>query len=197
MIHLLLFLFIAFNLINSQDWYRVDKNHSTIGFSIAVAGFGKVTGKFTESLIYIQFDKSKLVPLAVEAKIDVNTINTGIEGRDNDLRSDNFFDSEKHPNIIFISEKIEKRTEQWIAIGHLTMKGIKKRIELPFQLLAEKDGDSDKFTLGLRVRTKLNRLDYQVGNNWVHSVVPNFLANEINVEFDLSAWRTKKKKDIN
>lgn len=66
------------------------------------------------------------------------------------------------------------------------MHGITKEIALPFKI-TKRDGN----TLGYEIHTKINRLDFQVGHGFVHSVIDHFLADE--VEVDIYFW-TKRKK---
>jgi len=189
----LLFVFVL-SLSISQNWYKVEPNHSTIGFAISIAGFTKVTGKFSNFLVYIDFDTVKLEPRAIEAAIETKTIDTGIDSRDHDLMGQTFFSVVKYPKITFKSKSIKKNGNTWIAFGEFTMKGVSKEIELPFEFIAKRKNNSSKYTLGFVIRSSLNRLDYNIANDWKHTIIPNFLGNEIALEFDMWARPIKEKK---
>ena len=166
---------------------EVESNHSTVGFSISIAGFTKVTGKFTDFQIYLDWSDSTQMALKIETQIKAASINTGIPDRDAHLRTADFFDVEKYPEITFISDSIKTiNSTLFEAYGNLTMHGITKQIKLPFESI-KIDGN----TIGLRSRSSLNRHDYKIASDFKHSSMPNFLADSIDIEIDF--W-TKKRK---
>src|SRR5215510_13659733 len=102
--------------------YAIDNNHSTVGFSVPIlGGLSQVKGKFTDFAITINNDEKDITKSSVSVAIKVTSVNTGIEGRDRHLRTADFFDVEKFPEITFKSERIEKKGKQFIAHGPLTM----------------------------------------------------------------------------
>jgi polyisoprenoid-binding protein YceI len=164
----------------------VEPNHSTIGFAIPIAGITRVTGKFQDFGINIDYRENDITKSLVEVKIKVASINTGIEGRDNDLQSETFFYSEKYPEITFKSSSITKVDDHYVAKGEFTMRGVNKEISIPFEQVSF-DGN----TLAFRIRIKINRMDYGVGTEWKHTLIPDFLGKDVDVEIDF--W-TKKSK---
>ena len=85
-------------------------------------------GKFTAN---VQFDEQKPTSLAVEATVDVSSINTGIDKRDEHLKSADFFDVAKYPSITFKSTKVESAgTGKYRVYGDFTMHGVTKSIVL-------------------------------------------------------------------
>jgi polyisoprenoid-binding protein YceI len=116
--------------------------------------------------------------------IKAASIDTGIDRRDNHLRSVDFFEVEKFPEIKFESNRIEKRGKSFIAHGTLTMHGVAKEIALPFSVTgSNKDATGKKMNVGYSARVTLNRRDF--GINWTHQTVPNFVGDNIDVEIDL------------
>lgn len=171
----------------------VEPNHSSVGFAIPIAHLSRVTGKFTDYAINIQWPDQDLTKASFEARIKVASINTGIPGRDKHLQSAMFFDAANYPEIIFKSSKIEKKTQEkdsYIAYGSFTMRGVTKSVALPFRFT----GQSGKNTLGFSIRWVLNRLDYGVGNTFKHTHVKEFLGNNIAVEIDFWTRKPRKKK---
>src|SRR6185436_19285253 len=115
--------------------YPIDNNHSTVGFSVPIlGGLSQVKGKFTDFAITINNDEKDITKASVSVVIKATSVNTGIEGRDRHLRTADFFDVEKFPEITFKSERIEKKGKQFIAHGPLTMHGVTKEIALPFTI---------------------------------------------------------------
>jgi len=158
---------------------KVDKNHSSIVFHVPILdGLSKVHGKFTDFDINIKYDEADLAKSSVEATIKVASIDTGIPDRDKDLRSPQFFDADKYPSITFSSNHLEKRGDQLVALGTLTMHGVPQEISLPIVITGK-----FKNSVGFAAKTTLNRRSY--GMNWKHSAVSNFVGDDIEVEIEL------------
>ena len=165
--------------------YPIDNGHSTVGFSVPILnGLSKVRGKFTDFSITLNSDEKDITKSSVVVVIKPASIDTGIERRDSHLRSADFFDVEKFPEIKFESTRIEKRGKSFVAHGTLTVKGVSKEIALPFSITgSNKDATGKKMNIGYSARMTLNRRDY--GITWSHREVPNFVGDNIDVEIDL------------
>lgn len=180
--------FFTFSLQAQTRKLKVEPNHSTIGFRISISGFTEVTGKFSDYEINLDWNEEDITASTISAKIKAESIDTGIDGRDEHLRSADFFDVEKYPEITFESDSIQQINYfQFIAFGKFTMHGMTHNIELPFDLVKKEEN-----TFGFRSRTNINRVDYGVGAEFAHTSMPDFLAEEIQVEIDF--W-TKKRKE--
>jgi polyisoprenoid-binding protein YceI len=171
--------------VNTARQYPIDTNHSTIGFSVSIMdGLSKVNGKFTDFSVTLSNDEKDITKSSVSVVIKAASINTGIAARDNHLRSADFFDVEKYPEITFQSQRIEKKGKQLFAVGTFTMHGVSKEITLPFQITGvNKDAASKKMNLGYSARLVLNRRDF--GINWRHPSVPNFVGDNVEIEINL------------
>ncbi len=173
-----------------QSWsttqYPIDTNHSTIGFTVSIlGGLSKVTGKFTDFTVALKYDEKDITKSLVSVVIKVASINTGILERDKHLRSADFFDVERYPEITFQSKHIEKRGKQLILVGAFTMHGVSKEIELPFTIASiNKDPVTKKVSTGYAARLTLNRRDF--GVYWEKSV-PNFVSDRVEIEINLIA----------
>jgi polyisoprenoid-binding protein YceI len=171
---------------DSARQYPIDTNHSTIGFTVSImGGLSKVTGKFTDFSLNITNNEKDITKSSVRVVIKAASINTGITERDNHLRTADFFDVEKYPEITFQSERIEKKGQQLLAVGTLTMHGISKQIALPFSVTGIKnDPVTKKLSTGYAARLTLNRREF--GIYWEKSV-PNFVSDEVEIEINLVA----------
>ena len=165
--------------------YEIDTAHSNIGFSMPImGGLSHVRGKFTDFTVAIVYDDADVTKSSVTATIKATSIDTGIERRDTHLRSADFFDVEKFPEITFKSSRVEKKGTQLIAHGTFTMHGVSKEITLPFTINGvSKDAKSGKTTLGVTARTTINRKDY--GINFSRPDNPNFLGDMVELELSL------------
>ena len=166
------------------EFKKFDQNHSTIGFRVPIfGGFSHVKGKFTGFDIQLRYDPDDPLNSFVGATIDATTINTGIGERDTHLRSPDFLDTQSHPKIMFISNRIEAREGGFTAFGKLSMRGVSQAIELPFEVTGlHKDEDSGKWMLGVHATAALDRQDF--GVEWRHPD-PLFVGDSVFVEIDL------------
>jgi len=169
----------------------VESNHSTVQFIVPISnGITRITGKFNDYSIDIDYNDDDFTKSTISTTIKVASIDTGIDGRDDHLRTSDFFDVEKFPEITFTSNRIETSEDGYMVYGEFTMHGISKQIELPMKITG-KDGEN---TIGFSSRLTINRIEYGVGAGFKHSSMENFLSEDIHVEIDF--W-TKKKKPKN
>ena len=171
--------------VDTSKQYRIDNNHSTVGFSVPImGGLSKVSGKFTDFTVTLTNDEKDITKSSVSVVIKTASINTGIAARDNHLKTADFFEVEKYPEITFQSKSIEKKGKQLIAVGTFTMHGVSKEIALPFAITGtSKDPAAQKMNIGYAARITLNRRDF--GINWQHPSVPNFVGDNVEIEINL------------
>lgn len=156
---------------------NIDKNHSTLGFSVPImGGLSEVEGKFTDFSVVIKYDTTDVTKSGVVTTIETKSIDTGIGARDDDLRSAHFFDAEKYPQIVFTSSRIERRGKQLVAIGTLNMHGVSKSLELPFTIRTVTDSASKKLNMAVSSDLTINRDDW--GVSWRHPK-NMFVSNEV------------------
>ena len=165
--------------------YDADMAHSNIGFAIPIlGGLSHVRGKFTDFTASIVYDDADVTKSTVNVVIKTASINTGIEPRDKHLRTPDFFDAEKFPEITFQSSRIEKKGKQLIAHGTFTMHSVSKEIALPFTINGVmKDEKTGKTTLGVSAHTVIKKSDY--GMTWSRPDNPNFLGDEVDIQLDI------------
>ena len=162
--------------------YSVDANHSNVGFSVPILdGVSQVKGKFTSFTIDLDYDEENISKSTVNAVIKTSSIDTGIEGRDKHLRSPDFFDAEKFPDITFQSKRVEKKGKNFLAIGDFSMHGVTKEIAIPFTVTGKfVNFANQQVSTGFSANLTINRSDY--GMNWKNKSVPNFVGDLVNIE---------------
>ena len=145
--------------------FKIDPDHSTVGFRIKHLAISTVPGRFTGFGGSFSFDPSNVEASKAEVKIGVKSINTEQAKRDNHLRSPDFFDIEKYPEMNFKTTKIEADSKDtFTAVGDLTIHGVTKPVSL-----AVKFGGSAKDPMGhdrvaFSATTRINRKDF--GLTW-------------------------------
>ncbi len=164
--------------------YDTDAAHSNVGFAIPIlGGLSHVRGKFNDFAVTITYDDKDVTKSTVKAVIKAASIDTGIERRDAHLRTPDFFDAEKFPEITFQSTRVEKKGKQLVAHGTFTMHGVSKEIALPFTINGVKQGADGKTTLGVTARATVNRRDY--GINFARPDNPDFLGDLVEIELNV------------
>lgn len=143
--------------LNAQQYRPVDEQ-SEVKFTIR--NFGINTNGTLKGLKgSIKFDPANLSASSFNVTVDVNTINTGVDGRDNHLRKEEYFDVAKYPLIRFVSTAIEKNGNSYIAKGNLTIKAVTQSISIPFRV----DQNADKIIFSSVFN--INRKDFGVGGS--------------------------------
>lgn len=177
---------VTFEAIPTGD-YRVDAGHSVIGFSIKHFEISLVRGRFKEFTSTIHYDAADVTKSTVEFNAKVESIDTGVAGRDNHLRTADFFDVAKFPEMTFKSTKVEKKGKGYVLHGDLTLKGVTKPISMPFNLVGAIKDNRGNVRFGVAAETKINRRDY--GITWGAKMANGGLnvADEVNIELQLEA----------
>jgi polyisoprenoid-binding protein YceI len=112
--------------------YNVDTAHSDITFSVRHMVFAKVRGHFTKWSAQVSFDPKDPSKSSIDASIDAGSIDTREAQRDGHLKSADFLDTEKYPQITFKSRRIESAGDKrYKVIGDLTVHGVTR--ETPFE----------------------------------------------------------------
>lgn len=166
----------------NPDLVRIDRNHSTLGFIVPIVeGLSKVTGKFTDFSVDLIWKADNLDASSVRLVIQVESVDTGIDARNEHLKSADFFDVAVHPTITFTSSKIRKNGDSYLVDGTFVMHGVSRDISLP--LVVNTFTEADKTWTAFRVATTLDRTDF--GMNWKHSIADFFVGNEIEADIVL------------
>jgi polyisoprenoid-binding protein YceI len=107
-----------------------DKAHSEVDFSILHLGLSRVHGHFGNIGGTIVLNESDITKSTVNVTIDVNTVDTGVAGRDTDLKGANFFDVAQFPTANFVSTSVAKNGSSLAVSGNLTLHGVTKPVVL-------------------------------------------------------------------
>ena len=163
-------LFIALTLVipalaQAGSW-NMDPAHSEVGFKIRHMMVANVRGVFHNVKGTLQFDAADPGSSSVDVVIQAASIDTGIEKRDNHLRSPDFFDAATFPTLTFKSTKFDKVADGVFKVtGNLAIHGVTKEVVLDVEGLDQQVVDLQGGTrMGAFATTKLNRKDY--GLTW-------------------------------
>ena len=146
--------------------WQIDPNHSAAQFAVRHLAISTVRGAFTKVSGTVQLDDKDITKSSVDVTIDTASVDTRVEARDKDLRSDHFFDVEKYPTITFKSTKVEQVEAGKLKVtGDLTIHGVTKQavldVEGPTAPVKDPWGNQ---RAAVNATTKINRQDY--GMKW-------------------------------
>lgn len=169
-------------LVEDAPQWRVDPPHSSVNFSVRHF-FTPTTGKFKDFEAKVHFAPDNLAGSSVEFVIDVNSVDTDNEKRDGHLKTADFFETEKFPNISFKStEFIDKGDGLYHVKGNLTIKDVTKEVEIPVNFLGVQDNPMREGAKvgGFQLTHTILRNDYGVGTgDYISDAV---IGNEVNID---------------
>lgn len=187
-------LILFFFVVNAQAGKRftIDRVHSYLGFSVKHMVVSTVKGHFTDFNGTIDYDESDITKSSVQVSIKTASINTNNERRDNHLRSDDFFNAEKFPEITFVSKKIVKTDNGYVAVGDLTIRDVTKEVEIPFEIAGIIKDPRGNERLGVDAYLTINRRDF--GVNWSRTLDNGGLvvSDEVKLELHVEAVGLKE-----
>jgi len=168
----------------AQGTYSIDTVHSSVGFKVRHL-VSRVAGSFTEFDGTITADFGNLDASSVELVIKAASIDTKNEQRDGHLRSADFFDVEKYPEITFSSSKITRvDNDSYAVAGTLTMHGVSKEITLTVDYLGEMAAMGG-VRAGYELTTTINRKDFGVSWNRALDAGGFVLGDDVEVNINL------------
>jgi polyisoprenoid-binding protein YceI len=178
---------------NAQTAWKVDASHSKMGFSVTHMMVSETEGKFK---IYSGTVSSKsetdFTGAAIDFTVDVSSINTDDEKRDAHLKSDDFFNAEKFPKMIFKGQSMKagKVKGTYILTGDLTIRDVTKKVE--FLVTGSTKAVKDPWgmtRMGFKVKGTINRKDF--GLKWNALLEAGGVAVSEDVKIDCNIELTK------
>lgn len=150
--------------IASASEYSLDVTHTDVGFSVKHLMITNVKGKFRTFDARIDFDAKSKTFKVFEAVVDTNSVDTANVKRDNHLRSEDFFLTEKYPKMTFVMKSYEADGDEGVMKGDLTIRGVTKAVSLNVEEIGTIKDFKGNNRVGFTLSGKINRLDY--GLKW-------------------------------
>lgn len=175
----------------AADTYNIDPNHSTVGFAVNHMVINTVHGRFNSFTGSVTLENNKLE--SGTGAIQTKSIDTGIEKRDNHLRSPDFFDAAKYPTITFQSKRAEKKGDETILVADFTMHGVTREISLPVSVKGPIKDPMGHTRIGIEAKAKLNRKDYGLKYNQILETGGMAVGEEVEIEINAEAIKEAAK----
>ena len=168
--------------------WRFDPGHTRIGFSARHAMVTTVRGTFTDVEGTIHVDAESVSASRVEVRLGTASVTTNNEQRDEHLRSIDFFDAERYPDIRFISSTIDEVEEgNFMVVGDLTIKEVTKQVAIPIALLGVQRDPMGNLRAGFEATRRLNRRDFGLHWNMPLDTGGVLVSEKVSLEFEISA----------
>ncbi|RMF13367.1 MAG: polyisoprenoid-binding protein [Candidatus Dadabacteria bacterium] len=169
--------------------YAVDPAHTYVGFEVSHLMVSKVQGQFKKYDGLIRYDASKPEKSYAEGTIRVASIDTDNKKRDDHLRSPDFFDAEKYPEIKFHTTGVKKKGNKLIATGELTIKGVTKKVEFPVEVRGPVADpfQPGKQRIGLSAELTINRQDFGIRWNKTMEAGGLVVGNDVRIILEVEA----------
>jgi polyisoprenoid-binding protein YceI len=186
---LLLAAALASSSVLAADTYNIDASHSSVGFAVKHLVISTVKGNFTDYSGTIMFDEKNPANSSVNVTIKAASINTDNDKRDQHLRSGDFFDAEKYPDIKFVSKKVVKTANAYEMTGHLTLKGVTKEVVIPFTLAGPITDPWGGTRMAAEGALTINRQDYGVSWTGGAKAGEAVVSDEVKIELNIEAMK--------
>ena len=170
--------------------YQIDPAHSIAGFTVRHMMVSNVSGAFAKLSGTVDFDSSNPSQSKIDVTIDPASVDTRNSGRDNDLRSANFFDVANYPAITFKSTRVEKAGEgKYRVVGNLTMHGVTKEVVLDVDGPTPEVQAQGAFRAGASATTKIDRKDFGITWNRALDSGGVVVSDEVRINIEVELVR--------
>jgi len=171
--------FMAMPAIAASSTWNLDPFHTNAQFFVKHLGISTVQGDFTKVTGTVTLDDTDVTKSSVSVTIDVNSIDTRVSRRDDDLKSEHFLNAAQFPNITFQSTKVVKSGDNTLKVtGNLTIRGVTKEVTLDVTGPTAPISAMGSQRRGFSATTKINRQDFGV------SADPGMVGDDLTILID-------------
>lgn len=177
--------------ITSAVW-ALDPSHSRLEFSAKHMVISSVKGHFNSYNVNVLTDGNDFKTAQIEVTIDAGSINTGNTDRDNHLKSDDFFNAEKYPEITFKGSSVRQLDEEhYKVLGYLTIRGISKPVELDVEFGGIVNDPWGNTRTGFSLSGSIDRFDYDLKWNALLETGGAVVGKTIKINADIELVKQK------
>jgi polyisoprenoid-binding protein YceI len=141
--------------------WSLDPSHSSVEFAVKHMVISSTKGRFHTFAVDAEIDEANIAASRATVTIDAATVDTRDQRRDDHLRSSDFFDAENHPQITFVTKRLEPRGKsEYRIVGDLTIRGVTKEVALDGDVSGPVTDPWGGTRLGLSASGKVNRKEF-------------------------------------
>lgn len=170
--------------------WTVDKSHSSLEFIVKHMMISKVKGVFTEFEASLEADPNDLTNASIEFSVDLNSIDTRNEDRDNHLRSNDFLDITNHPKMTFVATDIKSTDDnEYDVTGDLTIRGVTKPVTFAMTMEGVHKDPWGNEVAGFSGTGKINRKDFGIVWNAALETGGVLVGEEVKINLEIEAHK--------
>lgn len=188
-------LFVLFLLLSvpalAQTKWAFDKVHSKVEFSVSHLVISEVSGFFKSFDGTVEATKDDFSDAKIDFSVDINSIDTDNQNRDGHLKSDDFFNAEKFPKMIFKGKSLKKvGKNKYKLTGDLTIRDITKSITLDVVYNGTVKDPWGNTKAGFKVKGTVNRFDYGLKWNTLMETGGAVVGKDVEIKVDLELQKS-------
>lgn len=188
-------LFVLFLLLSvpalAQTKWAFDKVHSKVEFSVSHLVISEVSGFFKSFDGTVEATKDDFSDAKIDFTVDINSIDTDNQNRDGHLKSDDFFNAEKFPKMIFKGKSLKKvGKNKYKLTGDLTIRDITKSITLDVVYNGTVKDPWGNTKAGFKVKGTVNRFDYGLKWNTLMETGGAVVGKDVEIKVDLELQKS-------
>jgi polyisoprenoid-binding protein YceI len=177
---------------NETTTWTVDPTHAEVGFAVKHLMIATVRGRFGTVEGTVVTNEADPSQSKIDVTIDVTSIDTRQEMRDNHLRSADFFDVENHPKMHFVSKKVVGDTsDEFKVIGDLTIRGNTREVTLDVTLTGRGNDPWGNERAGFEAKGKVSRKDFGLEWNQALETGGVMVGDEVKISIDVELIKQK------
>lgn len=167
--------------------YVLEPSHSSLEFAVKHMLIAKTKGTFHDYNVVAHIDENDFTRSSATVTIEAASIDTRQADRDGHLKSADFLDAENHPQLTFVTRRIEPSRGDWKVIGDLTIRGVTHEVALDGEVTGPVKDPWGGSRIGLSLAGKLNRKDFGMAWNAALDAGGFVLADDVklNIEVEL------------
>lgn len=174
--------------IAASTW-AIDSAHSNVEFAVKHMMVSTVKGRFHGVEGTFAIDEAQPERSSITASIDVASVDTGVEQRDEHLRSDDFFNAERFPKLAFQSTRIEQDGDAWKMTGDLTIRDVTRSVVFDVEFDGRGVDAYGKDRAGFSAQTKISRKDFGVHWNGLIETGGVVVGDTVRISLNISVVR--------
>jgi polyisoprenoid-binding protein YceI len=177
----------------NQSW-TFDPAHSVIGFAVRHLMISKVRGTFDRWTGTFEYDDNNPGIARIAVRIEAASLYTRDAKRDAHLRSPDFFDVEKHPELRFVSTLVRGEGDGYVVAGDLTIRGITRPVDLVVERLGTARDPWGGIRAGFTAKTAINRKDFGLTWNQALETGGVLVGDKVEITLDIQAVRAVQQR---
>ncbi len=178
-----------------HEKWEIDSGHSGIHFSVRHMVIAKVRGQFSRWSGTVVAEDGDFSRAAVRVVIDASSIETGVADRDGHLKSPDFLDVAKYPEVVFESKRVEKLSDEHLRIiGDLSIHGVTREVALDAEFAGQANDPWGNERAGFAAKTSIDRKDFGLTWNQLLETGGVLVGERIDIEVEVEAVKQSATK---